>query len=118
MVALTQSVWVECAGWQATPEARRSCCEQAANCPNRQGDQDNWRVVTQAAADSCCAASESDESPQSSSPFALSITLAVLQPAAPALAAMPVHARLDTPQGLGLHASSVPTHLLLSVFLV
>lgn len=114
--ALTPSVWVECAGWQATAEARRSCCD--ANCPNHKDGQDSRRAVTQASADSCCAASEPDESSPSSTPFPASITLAVLQPALPAFAPAPFNAPFDTPEFVGLRASPVPKHLLLSVFLV
>ena len=118
MLALTPSVWVECAGWQATPEARRSCCEQNANCPSHKNDQDSRQVVSQAAADSCCAASEPDESSPSSTPFAASITVAVLQAAVPMLAPLPLDRPFETPELVGLRASPVPKHLLLSVFLV
>ena len=118
--ALTPSVWVECAGWQATPEARRCCCEQSANCPSHKNDQDSRRAVTQAAADSCCAASESesDESSPSSTPFAVSISVAVLQSASPAFAPLPVNTSFHAPELVALRASPVPKHLLLSVFLV
>jgi hypothetical protein len=118
LVALTQSSWVECAGWQASAEARRSCCEQSANCPSHKGDQDSPQRVTQAVADSCCAASEPDKSGPSTTPFAISITLAVLQPALPAFAPLPLETLFDTRESVGLRASPVPKHLLLSVFLV
>lgn len=117
VLALTPSVWVECAGWLATPEARRSCCE-SADCPMHKDDAASARVVTQAEADRCCAASDSDESSPSSTPFALSITFAVLQPGLPVVAPEPVTFSLQTPEGVGLRASPVPKHLLLSVFLV
>jgi hypothetical protein len=115
---LTSSALVECAGWQATPEARRSCCGQSANCLHND-DQDGRRAVSQAAADSCCAASESDESRPSSTPFAAGITVAGLQAKLPALAPLsPLTVSFDTQELVGLRASPVPKHLLLSVFLV
>ena len=53
-----------CAGWQATPEARMACCVEGVECSmhtseNRGGIE--TRAVTQADADSCCAASEQDD---------------------------------------------------------
>jgi len=118
VLALTQSSWVECAGWQASAEARRSCCEQSANCPSHKDDQEGRRTVTQAAADACCASSDSGESAPLSTPFAASITLAVLQPALPSFVPLPLNTSFGTAEFVGLRASPVPKHLLLSVFLV
>ena len=117
VLAVTPSVWVECAGWQATPEARRSCCE-TADRPHHKDDPDGPRAVSQAEADSCCAASESDESGPSSKPFAASITSDVLQPVVAAVVPLPQIRSFDAAELVGLRASPVPKHLLLSVFLV
>jgi hypothetical protein len=81
-------------------------------------DVDSTRVVTQAEADSCCAASDSDESSPSSTPFALSITFAVLQPGLLVVAPQLATHSFQTLELVGLRASPVPKHLLLSVFLV
>lgn len=118
VLALSPGSWAECAGWQASAEARRSCCEQGANCPHGTDDEGNRRGVTQAAADSCCASSESGESGPSATPFAASITPAVLQPALAAFAQPQLKTVFDLPELAGRHASPVPKHLFLSVFLV
>jgi len=81
-------------------------------------DADGARVVTQAEADRCCAASDSEESSPSSTPFALSITFAVLQPGLPVVAPQPARFSHQSPESVGLRASPVAKHLLLSVFLV
>ncbi len=118
VVALLQGGWAECAGWQPTPQARRACCEENPNCPGHKNDQDNTAPVSQAAADSCCAASESDESNPSGKPFAATITVAVLQPALSVVAPQSSLVHWHAVDLAGLRASPVPKHLLLSVFLV
>lgn len=81
-------------------------------------DADGARVVTQAEADRCCASSDSEESSPSSTPFALTITFAVLQPGLSIVAPQPVTFWIQTAEFVGLRASPVAKHLLLSVFLV
>ena len=93
-----------CAGWMPTADARMACCSD--------------RVLTQAEADRCCAASEQDDSAPSPTNVAFFVTPAVALGPVPALlpefephpdiwrAAVPVP------------ATHVPKHLLLSVFLV
>jgi hypothetical protein len=118
LLALTQGSWAECGGWQVTAAARRACCEQSANCPSHRNDADRPGSVAQSAADSCCAASEPDQSSPSRTPFAASITVAVLHPALSVLVPAQLATALDTPELVGLRASPVSKHLLLSVFLV
>jgi hypothetical protein len=105
-----------CAGWAATPEARMACCVGSSDCPMHAGGHDHGRM-TQAEADSCCAASETDRSQSSpltlaalSVPPVLPWTVAVLTDAArSSLRADPV-----APPHLNQRAR----HLLLSVLLV
>jgi hypothetical protein len=112
----------ECAGWQATPEARRVCCSASGDCPmhaSTESGAGSERVPTQARADSCCAASDSNDSTPSPAAFSLSLsgatvasTLAALAPIAapPSFEAWRTHVPLPVGQ--------VPKHVLLSVFLI
>jgi hypothetical protein len=111
-----------CAGWLATPEARMACCADESECPMHKGDSQHsssHRVVTQAQADSCCAAAEGQNSNQSSPSFVTAITAAVLgvgvvQPGdVPALVLSDAW-RASVP----IPIAPVPRHVLLSVFLV
>src|SRR5712671_464524 len=80
-----------CAGWQATPEARRQCCRDGA-CPlHHSEDSTPSTQITQTAADDCCAQSQRQESSPSATAFASTLTLAVLAPV-PTLALSPVNA--------------------------
>jgi hypothetical protein len=110
-----------CAGWMPTPEARMRCCSDEAPCPMHKSDSEDdgaKRVVSQAEADTCCAASENDTSAPSSSTFNLNVPLAVfpspLHVVLPATAT-PTSARRTL---IPLPLSHVPKHVLLSVFLV
>ena len=111
-----------CAGWLATPEARMACCSEGHECPMHKGDShrsESERVLTQAQADSCCAAAEGQNSNQSNPSFVTAITAAVLgvgvvMPAnVPALVLSDAW-RTSSPIPIG----PVPKHVLLSVFLV
>ena len=119
-VALAAGQAGVCAGWMATPEARMACCSDDGPCPVHKSDSENGptRVVTQAQADRCCAASEHEDSAPSPSYGAFFVTLAVaLSPIPGLLPAPEAHAdiwRASVP----IPASPVPKHLLLSVFLV
>lgn len=81
-------------------------------------DDESKRVVSQAEADRCCAASEHEDSTPSQSNAAFFVTLAV--------ALSPIPGLLPAPEGhadiwrasVPIPASHVPKHLLLSVFLV
>ena len=110
-----------CAGWMATPEARMACCSDDGPCPMHKSDSeddDSKRVVSQAEADRCCAASEQDDSAPSPTGPAFSVPLA--------LALSPVPALLPEPEphpdiwraAVPVPTAHVPKHLLLSVFLV
>jgi hypothetical protein len=110
-----------CAGWMPSPETRMACCSDDGPCPMHKSDSENeesTRVVSQAEADRCCAASEQDDSAQSPSNIAFSVTLAVVISPVPVLIPEPdAHAqvwRVSVP----IPAAHVPKHLLLSVFLV
>jgi hypothetical protein len=64
-----------CAGWESTPEARMTCCQDETNCPMHEGDAASSGVApaapTQAQADRCCAVSEQGSSSSSSGLFQL-----------------------------------------------
>jgi hypothetical protein len=109
-----------CAGWMPTPEARMACCSEDGPCPMHKSESEDGptRVVTQAEADRCCAASEHEDSTPSQSNAGFFLTLAVaLSPIPGLLPAPEAHAdiwRASVPIPTG----HVPKHLLLSVFLV
>jgi hypothetical protein len=122
-IRLGAAGWAECAGWQATPEARMACCTGNGDCPmhgSTESGTGSERVVTQAQADSCCAASDTNDSTQSSSAFSLSLSAALATSTLTTLA--PIAAppalfeawRTHVPLPLG----QVPKHVLLSVFLI
>ena len=76
------------------------------------------RVVSQAEADRCCAASEQDDSAPSPSNLVFSVTLAVVLRPVPVLIPEP-DAHVDIWRAsVPIPAARVPKHLLLSVFLV
>lgn len=108
-----------CGGWQATPEARMACCLEGAECsmhPSEDRGGIERRAVTQADADSCCAASEQNDA----SPTAKAL-VAVATPAATGsfLLLAPV-----TPHAMARYRRApdrvfdVPRNVLLSVFLI
>ena len=109
------------AGWQPTPEARMECCTSGTDCPMHKSESHrsgSTHSVTQAQADTCCAASSNrTQSPTAVSTFGLAnaaslqaVVAVVVPVAAPALEEW----RALVP----LPLSPVPKHLLLSVFLV
>ena len=54
VLTLGAAGWAECAGWQATPEARMACCSSSGDCPmhgSTEPGAGSERVVTQAQAD-------------------------------------------------------------------
>jgi hypothetical protein len=110
-----------CAGWQATAEARMACCTDGTSCPMHTSESrgsGSKRVISQAQADTCCAAtSNRAQSSVVSSMFVLSTATPL--PVAPSLI-VPV-AVLALQQWRALvppSVSPVPKHLLLSVLLV
>ena len=111
-----------CAGWLPTPEARMACCADGAECPMHKGDSQgsaSQRVLTQAQADSCCAASERESSDQSNPAFATAITVAVLGAGIVLPASVPALVLTDAWRtSAPIPVAPVPRHVLLSVFLV
>jgi hypothetical protein len=110
-----------CAGWMASPEARIACCSDDGPCPmhkSHSADDGSKRLVSQAEADRCCAASEQGDSAPSSTNVAFSVTLVVaLSPSAALLPKPEPHPdtwRASVP----VPTAHVPKHVLLSVFLV
>jgi hypothetical protein len=110
-----------CAGWQATPEARMECCKNGTSCPMHKSDAHRSRStpsITQAQADTCCAASSnSTQSPTAVSSFAL-VNAAALPAIVPSVVPVAVHALEGWRALERLPVSPVPKHLLLSVLLV
>lgn len=99
-----------------------ACCSDTGPCPMHGASESGShaeRVVTQAQADSCCAASDQSESTPTAPAFSISLTAALV---APLPTIEPVLA-LSAPLGfwrehIPLPGSSAPKHLLLSVFLI
>ena len=111
-----------CAGWMPTAEARMACCVDDAECPMHKGDSHRSgspRVLTQAQADSCCAASEGKNSSQSSPTCVAAITAAVLGAGTVLSANVPALVLSDGWRtSAPIPVAPVPKHVLLSVFLV
>ena len=111
-----------CAGWMATPEARMACCADEAECPMHKGDSHrarSERAVTQAQADSCCAAAEGQNANQSNPSFVTAITAAVLGGGVVLPATVPALVLSDAWRtSVPISIAPVPKHVLLSVFLV
>ena len=110
-----------CAGWQSTPEARMACCMDGTTCPMHKSDNhehSSRHVVSQAQADSCCAAApQRRDAPAAGSTFAASGVMTLVPIAAftvPVSAFMSRQWRALVP----LPVSSTPKHLLLSVLLL
>ncbi len=111
-----------CAGWLPAAEARMACCAEGVECPMHKGDSHRSgleRVVTQAQADSCCAAAEGQSSNQSNPSFVTAITAAVLGVGVVLPANVPALVLSDAWRtSAPMPIASVPKHVLLSVFLV
>jgi hypothetical protein len=118
VLAFAQSAVAECAGWQATAEARRQCCEDGA-CPLHHHKDDASRSkITQSAADDCCAQSQRHESSPSGTVFASTMTLAVVESLPPEVFSPLPLVLLDAPWETPSPPTHVAKHLLFSVFLV
>jgi len=111
-----------CAGWATTPEARMACFADGGECLMHNGGFDqsgSERVITQAQADACCAASERDHSKSSNptAPTAISaavLGVAVVLPVITPALVLTDGWRTETPAP----SPPVPRHVLLSVFLL
>jgi hypothetical protein len=121
VLALSVGNVAVCAGWRATPAARMACCQDESTCPMHKSAEHGSAAhhqLTQAQADSCCAGSEQSES-ATTGPALVSSGVVALTPATVPLVVMPAVAALEEWRVLvPLRASTVPKHLLLSVFLV
>ena len=119
MLALAASQAGLCAGWTPTPESRMACCAESGACPMHQADsRGTAHAVTQVEADSCCAASEGNQSAPSPTSIPLPVTLAVL--VGPVSDLLPVAQPRPAAWASSVPppAAPIPKHLLLSVFLV
>ena len=119
-ITLGAAGWSECAGWQATPEARVTCCSGSGDCPmhgSTESDAGSERVVTQAQADSCCAASDTNDSTPSPGAFSLSLSAALVTSTLTTLAPIAAPPSFETWRTHApLPVGQVPKHVLLSVF--
>jgi hypothetical protein len=110
-----------CAGWQPTPEARMACCMNGTTCPMHKSDHrehSSKRIVSQAQADSCCAAAaQGRDSAAAGSTFAASGLIGMAPVSAFTVPTSAVTSR-EWRALVPLPVSSTPKHLLLSVFLV
>ena len=110
-----------CAGWQATPEARMACCMDDTDCPMHKSESHHHashHQVTQTQADSCCAGSERNDSATTRAAFASSGIVALVPVSIPLVVTPSVPALQEWRAFYPLPVSTVPKHLLLSVFLV
>jgi hypothetical protein len=97
-----------------------ACCTEDGRCPMHTAGSDEdaaSRVVTQAEADLCCAASEPDDSSSSPSGFALLTTFGAVT-AVPALLLQAESRGKLSRTSVPIPTTHVAKHLLLSVFLV
>src|SRR6267142_4537811 len=107
VLVFAQGAIAQCAGWQATPEARRQCCKSGA-CPLHHRENRAPRThLTQAAADDCCARSQQHQSSAPWPSFASTMTVAVLQSLPPLVVALVPTVHLDAPW----ETPSPPTHV-------
>lgn len=109
-----------CAGWMASPEARMACCSDGGSCPMHKSEREagSTRIITQAEADRCCAASEQDDSAPAPSAAAFFIALGIVRSPVPALLPEP-QAHMERWRALvAIPPPHVAKHLLFSVFLV
>ena len=120
VLAFVQGALAQCAGWEATAEARLDCCRDGM-CPlHHREDSTSPTQITQAAADDCCAQSQSQdqESGPSARIFASGMTLAVVQSWLPVVVSAMPAATLCTVWEQPSPPDHVPKHLRLSVLLV
>ena len=107
-----------CGGWKPAAEARMACCAKSAACPMRahRAAPSPAAHVSQAEADACCAAAETDEAPPLVA-FALPALVAVL-PALPAVVLSPPAVRTYPPEVSPPPRPAIARHLLLTVILI
>jgi hypothetical protein len=118
-LGLLAGAWRPCAGWEATPEARMSCCLRKASCAKHKGASNTaLTMARQAEADACCAASERPDPYQSPS-------VALAPPVFTPLVGLFAEPPIIPVRGVVWHRPppllanrDTSTHLLLSVFLI
>ncbi len=110
-----------CAAWQSSAVERLACCGQEPACPMHPSPAHHSHAMGRTAqtdADTCCAASEPRRQAPTTATFSLPAPMMLGQSAlsliVPALAAPLGSTSADPPRS----TSTVPRHLLLSVFLV
>ena len=121
VLALSASNVAACAGWLATPEARMACCTEGGACLMHKAESDDSgspRAITQAEADSCCAASEQEDPAPSSSIVVFSVTLAVIPSPVPFVSAITAAQSDRWRRIVPVPGARLPKHLRLSVLLV
>ena len=122
VLSLGAAGWAECAGWQTTAAARIACCSGSGDCPMHRSTQPGAgaeTIVTQAQADSCCAASDSNPSAPSGEAFSLPLSAALVASTFSTLASIMAPASRDAWRThVPLPVGQVPRHVLLSVFLI
>ena len=117
-LGLLAGAWRPCAGWEATAEARMSCCVRNAKCAmHKVADDGTSTIVGQAQADTCCAASER---PDASQPLVAVVAPPMLAPLMGLFADLPrvPVLRSDWHRPPPLASRQLPTHVLNSVFLL
>jgi hypothetical protein len=113
---------VVCQGWAATPEARLACCADDDTCPmhkDEQGGSGVEHVHAQAAADACCAASESHQSNEQRPTAQTVFSSLILGPGVLVPVIAPQLVTSDAWRtAVPIPMAPVPRHVLLSVFLI
>ena len=110
-----------CAGWQSTPEARMACCTNGTTCPMHKSESrgsGSTHVMSQAQADSCCAAASNRTQASTSDPAFVLSNATALPVSASVVVPVAVPALQEWRALVPLPVSPVPKHLLLSVLLV
>ena len=95
-----------------------ACCSEGDRCPMHTSHSDDSTAVSQAEADSCCAASEGRDSAPSASAFVLAIVQGVVATPVPFVVPELTRHRDAWRTFVPISATPVPKHLLLSVFLI
>ena len=121
VAALSVGNLAVCAGWRATAEARMACCQDESTCPLHESAKHGsapHHQLTQAQADTCCAASERNDS-ATTRPAYHGLSAFAPSPATVSVVELPAVPSLREWRALlPSRASPVPRHLLLSVLLV
>ena len=110
-----------CSGWQSTPEARMACCTNGTTCPMHKSeshDRSSKRVISQAQADSCCAATSTRTLSSSENRTSVAVSATAVRLSETLVVPTNLPALQEWRAFVPLPVSPVPKHLLLSVLLV